>query len=200
MWAVVKKGKLIKMADSIILPSVIKLIDDCINNDEGGWKLTSNSNDPDGGWTFAGVTSYTWAEYYGCGKVSHDEIAHVIASNFDTIKNDIYEIYNEVFYKKIRCKWELNGLVVHPAIFSAAVNLGILEINIILDQMPTYTDWNLENFLKLWQNYYVTLVVINAQAWRNYANRSLASSSKAPELLRAENLKGWLNRIDRYRP
>lgn len=192
--------------------SIIRLIDDCINLEEGGWKLTSNSNDPDGGWTFAGVTSTTWREYYKIDEISHDDMAHHIAANFDSIENTVYTLYTDVFYKPLYpiCRWDIEGYRVHPAVFSAAVNLGVPAVSKMLEKME-FVDYKLKNFLKHWQDYYVDLVLNNVEAWENYSG-ACASAIKSgeaysvilqqmkPKEFRAAYLRGWLNRIERYRP
>lgn len=193
------------------LSVVVTLIDNCINNDEGGWKLTSNPNDPDGGWTFAGVTSKTWNAWnkFPDGyKYTAQDMKNHIAEDIVAIKEKIYTIYDEVFYQPLikECKWNIGGYKVHPAVFSCAVNIGVEYTENILATMK-YEDYRLEVFLLKWRDYYLDLCKKNAEAWQTYVNDlelelqnhdRFMPDGKRPTTLRIENLKGWLNRIERY--
>jgi hypothetical protein len=72
-----------------------------IDNDEGGWVLTSDPDGGDGGWTYAGVTNKTWAAY------THDSDISITlmesrAVNFpEEIRNKVYEIYYKNYFSSL---------------------------------------------------------------------------------------------------
>lgn len=187
----------------MVMDSRIKeIIDQVIINDEGGWKLTENANDPDGGWTFAGVTSKTWNGIpENRGLYTYSDAAHYIVSDIDNFRDEIYEIYYKEYYVKVFGTVSIDNI--NPAIFSCAVNCSVE----IASELRTESMYDHNKFLTLWHYHYIDLVKKNAEAWRDFAldskkavnNSEYAPTVKEPTTLRAENLKGWFNRVERYR-
>jgi hypothetical protein len=107
-----------------ISSAALAAIEEVIQKNEGGWKLTANKDDPDGGWTYGGCTKKLLASKYAiwntvsfeemqdfCGQVSSD------TRNKDLIRRVYYEeflcsssekirllrCYNAVLCCKLRC-------------------------------------------------------------------------------------------------
>jgi lysozyme family protein len=108
-------------------------IDWMILRDEGGWKLTSNADDPDGGWTYAGVTTKIYevfqkkrsqdAGFIGHSpRVSRNKIEELLEKFRDRVNEDIYQIYFDEFIKPIAIDKLPQPL--QPAALSCAVNIG----------------------------------------------------------------------------
>jgi hypothetical protein len=189
---------------TVIPAEALTAIEAVIVNDEGGWLLTSNANDPDGGWTYAGVTHKTFVEYgYD---VSVDVMKENIADpvSLAGLKQVVHQIYYEKYYRPLAdhvhkpLDYELSCCIncgVATAIECADFSNGII-----------YRD----KFLHAWLLHYAQLVRNNAEAWRTYAS-ALASAvhsgeqmsptmeAMKPKLLRAETLAGWINRVEKYR-
>lgn len=198
-----------------MLSSEQKVIDIIIDCDEGGWKLTSSSNDNDGGWTFAGITANVWNEYYGeLSPFSHTDMAHFIAGDLERAKSEIYSIYYDGYYQPLQNA--LHPITnIAPSLLSCAVNCGVNTAVSLINKVKG----DHLAFLRAWHLYYCDLVRANAEAWRDYARdleEELLLEMKAserldadgrinqiqqerPRTLRAEYIAGWFNRVERYR-
>lgn len=188
---------------------VIGYLDDIIINEEGGWKLTSDPNDNDGGWTFAGVTRKTWEAYQSkvtntSVTISIEEIKEEIVRDIDLAKRTVYAIYEYEFVKPIQqlCR-NGNDTFPTPTILSCAINVG---------PETAYNIWKSnagKSFIDNWHGYYFGLIKKNAEAWRDYAlylewcqspgNFPKVGNEEKPKTLRAEYINGWYNRVERYR-
>lgn len=173
-----------------LTPQIKSTLDDIIVNEEGGWRLTANANDPDGGWTFAGITKNTW----GNSTLSYSEMAHHIAENFQDIQEQVYEIYDKQFIAPLQASCVST---VHSCFISAAINIGTqTTINLIKDH-SLYRDP--VGFIAVWQDHYIQIVKANAEAWRQHAQDVRNNPHCVePKVLRAETLLGWINRTRRY--
>jgi lysozyme family protein len=103
-------------------------LDWMILRDEGGWRLTANADDPDGGWTYAGVTRKL-LDKMGCPYANYDyKEMHTLlnVTQKDTvvtaIQDWIYRAYKEQFVRPARIAELPEPL--QPAMLSAAVNIG----------------------------------------------------------------------------
>lgn len=203
------------------LPVFVKSqIDQVIDEDEGGWKLTHNANDPDGGWTYAGVTSNVWNEFqkdrYTKGGLQFipDTYENMLTKigQYSAATNDlIYYVYYTKYYKPLQdhTSWQ----ILPGALFSCAVNCGLSVAVKIWDAAEKEHSPNAA-FLQGWTQFYVHLAVENAKAWHTWASftQSAARSGETiteadminplhpyPKVFRAGDLAGWLNRVERYR-
>jgi len=192
----------------ILFPYQKEQIDTVIAKDEGGWKLTHNANDPDGGWTYAGVTHSTFNAYWkkkypGSNRdmVFNDVLAIL---NGDVkgqkeLDEDVYQIYFEEYYEPMAV--HMKAPIISTAILSCAVNIGVENAKKVWDACvanPPNTA-NGSTFLREWTRYYIHLVRDNAKAWRDFAVLDHGDLMKMPKIFRAGDLEGWFNRVERYR-
>jgi lysozyme family protein len=106
-----------------------KLIQQIIVDQEGGWKLTSNKDDPDGGWTYAGVTFRTYEEYLDrVHSHNHpyweDGIEGMIAEHQYNLFDEIKEVYWMGYVAPIKELLDAEYRLMGPVV-SCAVNLGM---------------------------------------------------------------------------
>lgn len=190
------------------IPDLVKLvIFKIIMVDEGGWKLTHNAADPDGGWTYAGVTAKTFQGH--CQKLgkmvpSYQDMVEAIEKGSSELKNTVYEIYYNEYYKPLEDMVDLDGGVLQPVELSCAVNCGIG----VAKHLFQPNDFKNKEFCQAWVAHYVQLVVNNARAWMEYAETlehqysgtiPIEVRNKKPSTFRADFLQGWINRVERYR-
>lgn len=173
-----------------ITPEAQAIIDTIIEKQEGGWLLTENKNDPDGGWTYAGVTASVFNKKFNSTytySAMHDNFTS--NENIYMINKDIYDIYFEQYYLPLHLS-ELPTSIRGP-LFSCAVNCGTETAVSILQaaynkgmeqQDHIKVDGNLgpitirsmqyvasrgdlkDYFLREWMLHYINLVQENAAA------------------------------------
>jgi hypothetical protein len=171
-----------------MLDSYRTLIDRVITQDEGGWKLIlSSESDPSGNWTFAGVTSTSWAEWKKQEKFSYSDMAHYIAEHLDTIRDEVFTFYYVQFVTPLGVR----GVI--PALLSCAIDCGVDTAKSLYKNSTSDPG----DFLKVWTSHYIDLVVRNAKAWHDHALNP--KQILAPTVFRAPNLQGWFNRVEKYR-
>lgn len=190
------------------------MLDDIIINEEGGWKLTSDPNDNDGGWTFAGVTRKVWEAYESKVTnnpvtISLETIKEEIVKDIELARHTVYAIYEYEFVRPVQRKCQIStDIFPTAAILSCAINCGPDTAYDIWTKGNRSTD---TAFLNTLHHYYFNLIKKNAEAWRDYAlylewKTTAGSGLTAPEpiekpkTLRAEYINGWYNRVERYRP
>lgn len=182
-------------------PAIQSILDDIIVNEEGGWKLTSDPNDNDGGWTLAGVTKATYESKFKI-KCTITDIRQKKMGNIEDLKNEIYQIYYEEYY--IPMNRSLPSM--DASRLSCAINCGVPTALGLIRNSENQND-----FINNWHHYYFNLIKKNAEAWRDYAlylewknNGGPATTDptpvEKPKTLRAEYINGWYNRVERYRP
>jgi len=200
-----------------ILPYPKTQIDAVIVHDEGGWKLTHNANDPDGGWTYAGVTHSTFNAYWkkkypGSNRdMVFNDVLAILNGDVEGQKeldDDVYQIYFNEYYEPV-AKY-MNQDVMSTAMLSCAVNIGVDNAKKIWDACLASPD-RLTNdkafsvFLREWTRYYIHLVRDNSHKWQQYAlvleddHPSSLPTDLRPKVFRAGDLEGWFNRVERYR-
>jgi len=201
------------------IPQQIRdLINQVVEQDEGGWVLTSNPNDPDGGWTFGGAIAEHWIKYFEKNTLhlptfEQKTFIRVLIEN--DIKNQAVQIwidrgieiyYTEFYQQLLKTVCAEKGL--YPVEFSCAINIGpanayqlhLKAIQACGQNEDEPGDYE-KHFCKAWIDHYVELVKKNAEAWALYATVDRASAqSKKPATLRAEFLHGWINRVWKYLP
>lgn len=163
-----------------------KVINDCIEHEEGGWKLTSHPDDPDGGWTYGGVTRKTFEAH--TGMLVPVERTTEFLSTTEGIKVFQDRVVNIYFNNFIRPLWDAGMIVDVPAfvmqsdryqnefnrtVFSCAVNRGVQSArdawnSCNFKNTDTLVDRRMK-FIAAWQDQYTKLVADNAKAWREYA-------------------------------
>lgn len=193
------------------VPGMAKaLIENVVLKDEGGWNLNpTDPNDHDGGWTFGGITSKTYNEFYepvGEQKPIDRETIELVVKGprLPEFILECVQIYYQNYYMPMH---KLLGDAMYAAELSCAINLGVTAAKTFVNSALHDQD-----FLNLWANYYVHLVVENAKAWKEYADaleevkdQTLLDSVQRnviglkPKTLRAIYLAGWLARVNRYR-
>jgi hypothetical protein len=173
-----------------------------VEKQEGGWMLTLNANDPDGGWTFGGVTATTYSKHMG-RVISCNEIASAIFSNKDQVISNCKEIYYNSYYlpavKILESFWkeDMEGRL-ETYELSCIINLGEASFEAIVNETKSYIEP--ADFQNAWEAHYFSLVKQNAEAWQRYAltlSNTYNSKDPAnrPTTLRAEFLHGWINRV-----
>lgn len=194
--------------------NLLVVIRDCIEQEEGGWKLTSNPNDPDGGWTYAGVTRKlyeAWCKKNNLKSLSLAELKEILkeqefALDAAEFKDYILCIYWDEFLEPIT---EICGnlFTYHYGLFlSCAVNRGMAEFKRCYAEAHNAGTFSTPKFIAAWQDGYTKLVANNADAWEAYCDALLAvaegrlelSSVKKPGSKRWKFLAGWINRTQRW--
>jgi hypothetical protein len=170
-----------------------------ILNDEGGFifdRDSSQETDPDGGWTWAGVTRKVWEDYVG-HPMPFATIAHMQEYEYAATEALATEIYYANYAKPLSALFHIRPYYVYE--LSCAVNCGygIAKDLIIRNPYDSTTSSYEKEFLNNWMYHYIKLVTDNAIAWRHYAMSGRPSDK--PKTFRASNLKGWFNRVERYR-
>lgn len=198
------------------IPQQVKdLINQVVEQDEGGWVLTHNTNDPDGGWTFGGLVCKDWIGCPSCPELSPAAIRQAIEDCIRNKGEDLWigrgiEIYYTKFYIPLAAS--LTSFRTEPEVepyeFSCYIQMPAEFHNIVAAATKqSHFGWK-QCFCKAWMDHYIQLVKKNAEAWRDYAtDQQLIASGhykdphfSKPATLRAEFLQGWFNRVWRYLP
>lgn len=166
-----------------ITPDIKEDIDSVIMNDEGGWVLSSDPDDGDGGWTYAGVTSKVYMGFvYPNTTRTKAEMQAVIMSMKDKVDDNIYQIYYGNYYLPM-----INILgsdLPYDYELSCIINCGVGGFTEIYDIAKIYDIANGPNedykteFLAAWKQHYLDIISAN------------------PSKAIYEN--GWMARVDRY--
>jgi hypothetical protein len=184
--------------------NLLAVIRECIEQEEGGWKLTSNPNDPDGGWTYAGVTRTlfeAWLKKQPKHKLSCPvravDIEHELELGSATdLQNDILCVYWDEFLEPIT---EICGglFTYHYALFfSCAINRGMAEFRRCYAEAHSAGTLSTPKFIAAWQDGYTKLVVENANAWELFYEDPI--NRRMPGSKRWKFLAGWINRTQRW--
>lgn len=213
---------------TVEIPTAIKqLLDKIITDQEGGWKLTSNANDPDGGWTYAGATRTTVLAYLQEG-FSEQDFLDLIKTRQPDTDALIYRIYYEKYCQPLQL--EKLPTILQGPVLSCAINRGVeTAVKILQGCLLNITcDGNLgsrtlaaieahhdplsgmdgyvllqEKFLREWTRSYIRLVVENAKAFQRsllYQDAGDPEYKKLrPTIFRADSLEGWFNRVEYWR-
>lgn len=176
----------------------------CVEHDEGGWVISSNKDDPDGGFTFAGVIASHWGTYYFTtilsGGVPYTlKMATIWFNGLDIVSRKMaaIEIYYNEFYLPLKATLKVTEEL-HPYEFSCAVNRGVANTELVAKIAANAGEAMYETvFLREWMRQYVNLVQANSAAWRAYSINPKVFNK--PATLRSVNLEGWFNRVERYR-
>lgn len=179
---------------SVIPASITSILNDIITHQEGGYVLTENKNDPDGGWTYAGVTAKTFNHYcelYGEAPVkSLQDMKECLAAKDDLVQDAIHHIYNEEYCEPLWLDRLPEGI--RGPVLSSAINCGVETAVKILQRIveveqdgkmgsktlaaierfvlywaePDHGYSLLKNaFLREWTRHYIKLVEANAKEW-----------------------------------
>lgn len=204
---------------------ITEVIDNIIENEEGGWKLSNDPNDLDGGYTMCGITAPVWEKY--ATKQQAEELSKELLGGVnDKQKHFVRLIYKQEYIDPLVKADVISAPIVAEdfeepsstsgkrglfqqtaAMLSCAINCGIgtcIKIN------DASLHGDIQDFVKAWQDYYTNLVANNAQAWLTYANElenningisrytTAELAALKPKSFRAKYLKGWINRTQRY--
>lgn len=127
-----------------LTPEAKALIDTIVEQQEGGWKLTQNANDPDGGWTYAGVTAKEFGEvaFEGGeqkypGPMQIDTFHSYMEDGLEAVKLTVYSIYYHHYYEPLHLA-EMPASIRGP-LFSCAVNCGLETAGKLLQE--TINNW-----------------------------------------------------------
>lgn len=209
------------------LTSAIKaILDTIIIKDEGGWVLTANSNDNDGGWTYAGVTSKVFNNTYKLNQSYSDIEVMISQAEEEQLKSDIYEIYETQYIIPSHVSEVYSSL--RRAYLSCCINCGVQNGIKILQTAVNDTGgiknkltvdgiWGKETesgveyfflpedvnaFRKAWQAHYIAIACSSADAWADILI-SEKDLTAAPHLSldvpakQWKNLQGWINRAEK---
>lgn len=207
---------------TVMTPAIEAMIVEIIEKQEGGWILTHNANDPDGGWTFAGITAPVFtsymtllagapAPYHNSGLLRQGISTDLANHTIDVWKTRVLDCYFHNYY--LPCAKAVGDYLNYPAHeigvegweLSAFINCGPGGFHDILMKMKTEVpDGDLEQtgFLRAWMAHYIELTVNNACAWREFAAKCgllTASADDKPTTFRAPNLLGWFRRVEYWR-
>lgn len=207
-----------------MLDSTKQILDEIITKQEGGWVLTNNANDPDGGWTYAGMTARNCCKYQGYPGL-HDARAVVpfadwqkfVQANCGGEEAVIRGMYDQFFIKPSRVE-ELPAAI-QFAYLSCAINRGVGNAVIVLqDAINGYGEREYVavdgkfgsttlSFVQQMAGYPELFLMEFCHQWRlQYAKlvidnavawheAATYSEDPAPTIFRANDLIGWLNRI-----
>lgn len=176
---------------------------DIVIDQEGGWKLTHDPNDVDGGWTYAGITAKAWS-YNGNNIHSYEDMKNWIVQDTKDAHDTVYKIYN-VIVDAIDLYPYLTKQQVSVCHLSCAVNIGTPTFH---DLLRIKTPKDIKSFLRAWHEHYNKLVKDNAEAWKLWAQHLedahnqhtlVIDRDKKPKTLRAEYIDGWFNRVEFFR-
>lgn len=190
-----------------ISPTIKSLLDEIITHQEGGWVLTENKDDLDGGWTYAGVTHKTFAaedatdneEYKENLKTTYSDMLKLAADvkHINFMHDFVYHIYYSKYCIPLDIEfWEETH---RGAILSCAINCGVeTAIKLVQTTIEVTEDGKLgketrdkydelynvaddsffvAQFPHHWALYYCELVRENAEAWREYAIAAASENS-----------------------
>jgi lysozyme family protein len=163
-----------------------QLLDKIIEKQEGGWVLTENKDDPDGGWTYAGVARKLWQETIGHPNVTYALIKEDIERSVDEAKDSIYDVYQIAFIGPLQL--DKFPETIRGPLLSAAINIGVEQAVKLLQSCLPYAKEDgivgpetikltstayqsgviiKDKFMKAWMRYYIKLVQENAEEWRD---------------------------------
>lgn len=124
-------------------PATKQLLDRIITDQEGGWKLTSNANDPDGGWTYGGCTAKVFSHWHlDAAETGHIFTAAEFSSMFlhadggeEATKVLVYECYDKEYITPLQLE-KLSTILQGP-VLSCAINRGV-ETAVKILQISTF--------------------------------------------------------------
>lgn len=160
----------------ILLPQ-IQTITAVVQRDEGGWILSKNSQDNDGGWTYGGMTAKKFHEYFP--KVTLVDMKNWIPDPkvSQVIREKIVCIYYQDFL--IPVMKQLQSLYAPaPCYLSCAINCGMGGLEHILEETPE-AEHSVSKFMSAWKDYYFHLLAANPEH-------------------SSEFIHGWINRVWKY--
>lgn len=182
------------------------LLDKIITDQEGGWVLSKDVDEGDGGWTYAGVTAKTFKELANLpNNLSYQDVVETLNNINPTIllafKDEIYNIYESKF---IPNRFEELPACIQGPLLSACINEGdksgeevlqetintahggifITVDGIIGDETIhqadcAHTEYLFKDFLYHWMRSYISICVSNPA--------------------KLQFLLGWHNRIEYWR-
>lgn len=206
-----------------MLDTTKTLLNTIITKQEGGWGLTENANDPDGGWTYGGMTKKTLGSFtIGYNDDSFKDMQTYLSHEYadGELQKDILAAYEQLFV--IPSKVEQLPTAIQAVYLSCAINRGVenavralqaaLGMNNIDGIFGTATQANVngkngpfigilrDSFCHQWRLQYTQLVTQNAAAWHDAAIAEQEGKTiDLPAVFRAPDLVGWLNRIEQAR-
>lgn len=164
------------------IPQQVKdLINQVVEQDEGGWVLTHNPNYSDGGWTFGGIIAPTWPlEYEDDNSFYHNTTQlreHIEIDLANARVNSVMErkqlwvdrgieIYYTKFYLPLAAS--LTSFRTEPEVepyeFSCYIQMPAEFHNIVAAATKqSHFGWK-QCFCKAWMDHYIQLVKKNAEA------------------------------------
>lgn len=154
-----------------VMPAELAAISAVIDNEEGGWVVTSDPNDNDGGWTYGGMTAKTFHEYFPTVTLAMLNSFRNDPALKQTLQQEIVCVYFQEFYIPL-----ITIAVPIPAAYhlSCAINCGSVEAKTLIAQ----SGGSKSKFLNFWATYYGTLC-------KNTPSKLMY-------------LNGWLNRVFHY--
>lgn len=125
------------MATELSVPAEARVYIDRVIIQEGGWVLTSNDNDPDGGFTYAGVTARTFKSYceqHNQPVITRENINVLLRRErleaSTVLKDLVYQIYFDEYYEPLfLSSISFRG---KGPLLSCAVNLGLDDAVFVL--------------------------------------------------------------------
>lgn len=202
------------------MSNINDILSSIITNDEGGFVLTHNANDPDGGWTYGGIIRGNW--YNPVCNYTLEQMQSAINAAPGTMKATCIAVYNDKFVTPSRVA-ELPSFI-QQCYLSAVINCGQsvavemlqLAYNKLLPKNTVKVDgvigsetihaWgyvgpSIENIYKLvfcdaWEDHYFDIVVANTEDWVDFCTKV---GQKHPGVNFSADLRGWINRVRRNR-
>lgn len=159
---------------SEIATNAITLIKGVVTQDEGGWVLTGEFDNSDGGWTYGGMTKLLFNTYFVAPTAAVMKELIADQAKMLRIKQDCMRIYAEEFFYTITVMKSADIQQMH---ISCAINLGFRGFMTVWNDTSRSAG---KGFQTYWKNYYIS------DCQRN--------PHKLPDLA------GWINRIWRYLP
>lgn len=201
-----------------ISPEGKELIDLIVGKQEGGWVLSENKGDNDGGWTFGGVTANTFNKLFR--DVATDAIFYRLDCKESLNEQDTaqliergYEIYQSEFIKPLQL-FSLPSSIRGP-LLSCAINCGVKEAVMILQRAlnawdnsetkPLVVDGNFGDETKgrinSIQNYQVWIGIKTQflREWMRYYIKLCDNNNDPKSILHSQFLEGWFNRVEFWR-
>lgn len=194
-------------------PQLQTLLQTIITEEEGGWLLTSNPNDADGGWTYAGVISATWQEWTSSNHTAA-AFQSLLVTNPTSCNDTVLAIYENLYILPSHIS-SLPPFLQRPML-SCAINCGTASAIKILQQALSITPdgiWGpatasalspsgapladlsiLPSFRRAWQQHYISIATASADLWEAVAGVSQIITT-APK--QWKNLQGWINRAEK---
>ena len=158
---------------------VDKLLEVIISKQEGGYVLSKDPDNGDGGWTYAGVTKTTMDKLSGFSTEFKDYEAIdewlKLAANRETISNIVNDIYRRNYVPK---DFDSVPIFLAGPYLSASINLGDNPAAVIysITRQSVALESQLSEFNYWWLARYVDIVINNPR--------------------KLQFLRGWKNRIN----